>query len=210
MAPSVNAIVIDNGSGDETVAEARSRFGVQVIANTENRGFAAAVNQGIRSCSADYLLMLNPDTHLLTAIDDLTAAAHSYGLACGKLEDKTGKAQAGFTIRRFPTPITFWFELTGLNRLWPSNPVNRRYRYLDRDLNQPSLVEQPAGAFLMFRRDVWGKLRGFDEEFYPVWFEDVDFCFRAARAGYYISYVPSVLRNTWEDTRWIRCRPDAD
>lgn len=192
MAPSVTPIVIDNASNDVTVAEARSRSGVRVIANAENRGFAAAVNQGVRACTEEYLLMLNPDTQLLTAIDDLTTAAHSYGLACGKLQDKTGNAQAGFTIRRFPTPMTFWFELTGLNRLWPSNHVNRRYRYLDRDLGQPGLVEQPAGAFLMFRRDVWEKLGGLDEGFYPVWFEDVDFCFRAAHAGHKISYIPSV------------------
>ncbi len=98
----------------------------------------------------------------------------------------------GFTIRRFPTPLTLWFELCGFNRLWPSNPVNRRYRYLDRDLEQAGPVEQPAGAFLMFRRDVWERLGGFDEGFYPVWFEDVDFCRRAADAGYRIEYVPQV------------------
>ena len=44
----------------------------------------------------------------------------------------------------------------------------------------------------MFRRDVWETLGGFDEEFYPVWFEDVDFCRRAVDAGYQIAYVPSV------------------
>lgn len=192
MAPSVTPIVIDNASRDRTLEEVHQRSGVQVIANTANRGFAAAVNQGAQSCTADYLLMLNPDTRLLTSIDDLTAAAHSNGLACGKLQDKTGSAQSGFTIRRFPTPIILWFELLGLNRLWPANPVNRHYRYLDRDLEQPSLVEQPAGAFLMFRRDVWDKLCGLDEGFFPVWFEDVDFCLRAARAEYSVSYLPSV------------------
>jgi GT2 family glycosyltransferase len=84
------------------------------------------------------------------------------------------------------------FELLGLNRMWPRNPVNRRYRYLDRDLEQPGPVEQPAGAFLMVRRDVWERLGGLDEQFYPVWFEDVDFCRRAADARYRIEYVPSV------------------
>jgi N-acetylglucosaminyl-diphospho-decaprenol L-rhamnosyltransferase len=64
---------------------------------------------------------------------------------------------------------------------------------LDRDLNQPGPVEQPAGAFLMFRRDVWNQLGGMDESFYPVWFEDVDFCRRAIAAGYQIQYVPTVV-----------------
>jgi GT2 family glycosyltransferase len=76
--------------------------------------------------------------------------------------------------------------------MWPRNPVNRRYRYLDRDLDQPGPVEQPAGAFLMARHDVWERLGGLDEQFHPVWFEDVDFCRRAADAGYRIEYVPSV------------------
>lgn len=52
-------------------------------------------------------------------------------------------------------------------------------------------MEQPAGAFLTIRRDVWEKLGGFDEGFYPVWFEDVDFCKRALEAGYKIRYVPA-------------------
>lgn len=191
MAPSATAIVIDNASSDRTLEQVRAREGVRVIANGENRGFAAAVNQGVQAASQEYLLTLNPDTHLLTALDDLENATRQYGLASGKLLDKTGRPQLGFTIRRFPTPVTFWFELCGLNRLWPSNPVNRRYRCLDRDLDQAGPVEQPAGAFLMFRRDVWERLGGLDEGFYPVWFEDVDFCRRAAQAGYRIEYIPA-------------------
>ena len=57
---------------------------------------------------------------------------------------------------------------------------------------QPGPVEQPAGAFLMFRRDVWERLGGLDEGFHPVWFEDVDFCRRAVDAGYRIEYIPAV------------------
>jgi N-acetylglucosaminyl-diphospho-decaprenol L-rhamnosyltransferase len=77
--------------------------------------------------------------------------------------------------------------------LWPRNPVNRMYRELNRDLNQAGEAEQPAGAFLMFRKDVWEKLGGFDEQFYPVWFEDVDFCRRALDAGYRIRYEPAAV-----------------
>jgi N-acetylglucosaminyl-diphospho-decaprenol L-rhamnosyltransferase len=190
MAPSVTAIVIDNASSDQTLEQVRAHAGVKLIANPENRGFAAAVNQGVQASSAEYLLMLNPDTRILTTLDDLIGATQKYGLASGTLVDKTGRPQKGFTIRRFPTPLTLCFELAGLNRLWPSNPVNRRYRYFDRDLDQPGPVEQPAGAFLMFRRDVWQRLGGLDEGYYPVWFEDVDFCRRAADAEYSIEYIP--------------------
>ena len=171
----------------------RAQGGAKLIANDTNRGFAAAVNQGVREAGGnDFILVLNPDTQLLTAIDTLVEASERHGLSAGRLVDADGNTQAGFTIRRLPTPISLVFELLGINRLWPSNPANRAYRYLDRDLDRPGPVEQPAGAFLMFRQDVWQKLGGFDEQFYPVWFEDVDFCRRAADAGYQIAYVPSV------------------
>jgi N-acetylglucosaminyl-diphospho-decaprenol L-rhamnosyltransferase len=132
--------------------------------------------------------------------------------------------QTGFGLRRFPEPITLIFEVLGLNRVWPGNAVNRRYRYLDGPLPYgrgshgrdsdgglgsdgveaacqaaagcqpaPQLVEQPPGAFLMFRREVWRKLGGMDREFRPIWFEDVDFCKRAWDAGYRARYVPEVV-----------------
>jgi N-acetylglucosaminyl-diphospho-decaprenol L-rhamnosyltransferase len=187
MAPAWTAIVVDNASEDQTVALVGSK-GVRLIANAENRGFAAAVNQGIRATDAECVLLLNPDVTLLTPVDLFS----EYAIVGGKLLSREGLPQTGFTIRRFPTPMALSFELLGLNRLFPWNPVNRRYRYLDRSLEEPGRVEQPAGAFLMIRRDVWEKLGGLDEGFHPIWFEDVDFCRRAADAGVRIEYLPQV------------------
>ena len=70
-----------------------------------------------------------------------------------------------------------------LNRFWPGNPVNRRYRCLDWDSSSRSMVEQPAEHFFMVRRAVWQELGGFDEGFFPLWFEDVDFCRQNSRSG---------------------------
>jgi N-acetylglucosaminyl-diphospho-decaprenol L-rhamnosyltransferase len=192
MAPNVRPIVVDNASSDRTIERVRERADVQLIENRENRGFAAAVNQGISSTDTEFLLLLNPDANLLTGVDALIEESRQFGLAAGKLVDLHLRPQTGFTVRRLPTPAALIFELFGINRLWPSNPVNRRYRYLDLDLDQPGPVEQPAGAFLMTRRDVWEHLHGFDESFHPVWFEDVDYCKRALDSKYAIQYVPSV------------------
>ena len=192
MAPDVSPVVVDNASADGTLERAVAP-GPKVIANRDNRGFAAAVNQGVMATDADFILLMNPDVTLLTGVDALVDASRRYGLAAGKLLDQKGVAQAGFTIRRFPTPSALIFEVFGINRLWPSNPLNRKYRYLDRSLEDAGPVEQPAGAFLMIRHDVWEKLGGFDETFHPIWFEDVDFCRRAVDAGYRIEYVPEVL-----------------
>jgi N-acetylglucosaminyl-diphospho-decaprenol L-rhamnosyltransferase len=196
MAPGVIATVVDNASTDETVNLVRRRAvvnpGVKLVANRENRGFSGAANQGFREATGDPILLLNPDVQLRSPLTTLIEACQAHGLAAGQLTAADGSVQAGFTIRRFPTPASLAFELLGINRLWPGNPVNRRYRYIDRDLNSEGPVEQPAGAFLMARRDAWERLGGLDEDFHPVWFEDVDFCQRAAAAGYRIQYVPQV------------------
>jgi GT2 family glycosyltransferase len=63
---------------------------------------------------------------------------------------------------------------------------------VDWDPAVPGAVDQPAGAFVMFRRDVWLMLGGMDERFYPIWFEDVDFCKRMKDAGFEIRYRPDV------------------
>ena len=192
MAPGVFATIVDNASSDQTLKSVGQRAGVKIVANQENRGFAGASNQGFRETEADQILLLNPDVRLKTSVVALVEACQEHGLAAGQLTGLDGAPQAGFTIRRLPTAASMSFELLGLNWLWPGNRINRGYRYLDRDLNQGGSVEQPAGAFLMIRRDVWERLGGFDESFHPVWFEDVDFCRRAVDAGYRIQYVPQV------------------
>jgi len=188
-------IVVDNASKDNTAELVGRRSSVKLIANASNRGFAAAVNQGVDALDTDNILLLNPDVELETSLDPLAAACDrpSVGVASGKLVDSLGRVQAGFTVRRFPTPTTLAFEALGINRVFPCNTVNRRYRCLDLDLSKSAEVEQPPGAFLMFRREVWQRLGGFDTQFRPVWFEDVDFLKRAWLAGIKIQYVPEVI-----------------
>jgi N-acetylglucosaminyl-diphospho-decaprenol L-rhamnosyltransferase len=187
-------VVIDNASRDQTCAVVRMRTGVILIANAANQGFAGAVNQGVAALGAELILLLNPDAELTSQIDELELALSEpgTGLAAGKLVNEAGQAQSGFTLRRLPTPGTLVCEVLGINRMLSFNPVNRRYRCLDMDLDQAAEVEQPPGAFLMFRRDVWQRLGGFDTQFHPLWFEDVDFCRRARDLGLKIRYVPGV------------------
>ena len=184
LASGADVVVVDNGSSDGSIAEA-ARRGVRLIANSENRGFAAAVNQGIAALDAPFILLLNPDAVLCGGLDQMRAAClipHAAG-AGGCLLGEDGAPQAGFMVRALPTPTAMILEALLLNRLWPNNPVNRRYRGLGLDYSARIAVEQPAGAFLMIRRSVWQELNGFDEGFHPLWFEDVDFCRRAVVIG---------------------------
>lgn len=194
LAWQADIVVVDNDSGDGTLKEVRKR-GVRLIANRENRGFAAAVNQGIATLESPYVLLLNPDAVILDGLEQLRAACDGprAGGAGGRLLGGDGKSQTGFMVRRLPTPGALIAEALLLNRLWPGNPVNRRYRGLDLDYSKRISVEQPAGAFLMLRRDAWQELGGFDEGYFPLWFEDVDFCRRLVDLGYCLYYEPAAV-----------------
>lgn len=187
------AVVVDNASVDATCQTVRESGVARLTVNASNRGFAAAVNQGVRATTGDVVLLLNPDTEVFDGLDQLVASLKTpgTGAAGGRLEDAHGKPQTGFQVRRFPTALSLSFEVLGVNRLWPGNPVNRRYRCTGADPGRPALVDQPAGAFLAFRREAWESVGGFDESYFPVWFEDVDFCFRLKQAGWDIRYQPA-------------------
>jgi hypothetical protein len=193
-AVAAEVVVIDNASADGTGAEVERR-GVRLIANSSNAGFAAAVNQGVRALKAPLLLLLNPDAVIQTGIEALRDVCRDPQTAAagGMLVDDCGQPQIGFMVRRFPSPAALCFEVLLVNRLWPRNRVNWQYRCLDLNYSAPLEVDQPAGAFLMIRRDVWERLGGFDESFFPLWFEDVDFLKRAKDSSYHIRFVPGVV-----------------
>jgi N-acetylglucosaminyl-diphospho-decaprenol L-rhamnosyltransferase len=187
-------VVVDNASGDRTVDAARREPGVRLLANPWNRGFAAAANQGIGALDTPYVLLLNPDVRLIDSPEPLVEACSRPGVAAagGKLLGEDGRPQTGFMARRLPAPANLALEVLGVNRCWPGNPWNRKYRCLDLPPDAPADIEQPPGAFLLVKREAWRKIGGFDENFRPVWFEDVDFCCRLKQAGYRIVYVPHV------------------
>jgi GT2 family glycosyltransferase len=78
-----------------------------------------------------------------------------------------------------------------LDEIWPGNPWTRRYRCARLDWNLASDVDQPAAACLMVSRRALMSLDGFDEQFEPAWFEDVDLCKRIRNAGRRIRFEPA-------------------
>ncbi|MGH9786154.1 MAG: glycosyltransferase family 2 protein [Terriglobia bacterium] len=189
-------VVVDNASSDGTADLVRQRYpAVKLIASPTNLGFAAAANVGARHSTGDSLLFLNPDTVYMDSLRPLQEALESsdrFAAAAPRLVDRDGRTQVGFTVRRLPSATFLAFEVLLLNRLFPGNPVNRKYRCLDLDLERPSEVEQPAGACLMVRRTSFEACGGFDEAFFPLWFEDVDLCKRLRERGGAILFLPHV------------------
>jgi len=191
-------VVVDNASGDGSADMTAARFpDVTLVRSATNLGFAGALNEAARHARGRYLLLLNPDTEASPgAVDRLARfvdAQPRCGAAAARLVDERGRPQAEFGVRRFPTLGSWAVDLLLIDKLWPSNPVTRRYRARDLSFAGPTEVEQPAAACLLVRRDAFEQLGGLDDAFYPAWFEDVDFCRRLRAAGWSIYLVPDAV-----------------
>ncbi|MBI4465101.1 MAG: glycosyltransferase family 2 protein [Acidobacteria bacterium] len=189
-------VVVDNASSDATADRVRKGFpGVKCMSAPHNLGFAGAANLGVRHSAGSALLFLNPDTVCLgpfRLLEEVLESRPEAVAVAPQLVDAAGRPQVGFNLRRLPTAASLIFEVLLLNRLFPNNPVNRRYRCLDLDPQRPAEVEQPAGACLLVRRSSFEQCGGFDEGFFPLWFEDVDLCRRLLQGGGKILYCPQV------------------
>ncbi len=193
-------VVVDNASAEFPRERLLSIWsGALVAVNPANIGFGAAANQGARMATGDALLFLNPDTR---AVDDpFTGLAEGFALhpeavaLAPRLVDETPPAgddetQEEFQLRHLPTWSQAARELLLWDKLFPHSRALRRDRYLDRDRDTPFRVEQPAAAALAVRRDAFLAVGGFDERYFPAWFEDVDLCASLASRGS-ILYWPS-------------------
>lgn len=175
-----SVIVVDNASRDGSEDDLPGG-GLPLIAvrNGDNRGFAAACNQGARLGSAPFILFLNPDTRLLP--ESLSAplqllqdpAAVDIGIVGVQLVDGNGALRQ--TCVRFPTPRMMIGWSVGLDVPPYFVPLDEHRQSRD--------VDQVIGAFFLVRRALFRELDGFDERFF-VYFEELDFSLRARRAGY--------------------------
>src|SRR5579872_5466783 len=100
----IETVVVDNASNDGTREEAGLR-NVKLIANSDNAGFAAAVNRGVRATTAPLVLLLNPDAQVVRGLHALAAEFEdpATGIAGGLLIGPDGKPQTGFMARSLPT-----------------------------------------------------------------------------------------------------------
>lgn len=178
-------VVVDNASADGSSDALDGGPPPTLLKNRENRGFAAACNQGAAGSRADYLLFLNPDTRLgpaslAPALAFLDAPENAgIGILGIRLVDADGLCQR--SCARAPTPGRLAAQAVGLDRIWPSRFAPHFMTEWDHADTRP--VEQVMGAFLLIRRRLFEELGGFDERFF-VYFDDVDLCLRARLAGW--------------------------
>jgi len=189
---SYEVVLYDNSSGDRTLQFVSDD--IRSIASQSNDGFAGAINRAIASVRGPYVFLLNPDCELaprcLALLVDFLRTHSSVAAVAPLLEDERGNSQREFQLRRFPTLLTFATEVLAIDKLFSSNPITASYRYRDLDLTHPQVIDQPAAAALLIRREVFDEVGALDEQFFPAWFEDVDYCRRLAKVGKEIWIVP--------------------
>lgn len=186
--------VIDNGSADAGIIALCKRFPeVRLIRNEENRGFAAAINQGIRATTAPYVLWLNPDTEVMDGhlglLLDYMDQHSEVGILGPQILNPDGSIQ--LSCRDFPSYEHYFFGRHSiLTNLFPRNPISRKYLRSGWDHQSISEVDWVSGACLLHRRVLVNHI-GMPDEGYFMYFEDVDFCRRAKQKGWSVRYHPS-------------------
>jgi GT2 family glycosyltransferase len=183
-------LVIDNASEDASLESAQGfRNRVDFVRNSVNRGFAAAVNQAFLATSSTYVLILNPDIRAtpgaVELLEDFMEGHPRAGAIGGYVGDR-------YLPKALPTVAALIRENLGFPVGAVISNASRCDAY-DRPAGKEILVEQPAAAALMIRRDAYDEVDGFDEQFYPAWYEDVDFCRRLKAKGWEIYFAPQAV-----------------
>ena len=186
--------IIDNASADGSAKMVEKKYpNVRLIKNTKNNGFAAANNQAIRQASSRYILILNPDTVILeNALDkgvEVMDKRRDFSILGTKTFNKNMARQK--TVASSPNLLSQIFLLTKLRHFFPKSKIIKKYQRFDFDYNKESYVDQIQGSFMLIRKEVLDNIGFFDENFY-IWFEEVDFCLRAKKAGYKILFSPNI------------------
>ena len=178
----VNIVVADDDSGAEHVAALRRIAGIEVVAGSENVGFAANVNRGLRASQQDAdVVVLNSDVEArpgwLACLQYAASQEQDVGIVGPQLLYPDGRIQFGGTVRNLGAPE--WFD--------------HRYRFKPEGFG-PACQAGPAlavtGACMYVRREVIERV-GLLDEGYPMAFEDVDWCLRAWQAGFRVVYFPA-------------------
>ena len=185
---SLEVIVVDNASADDSLSKLREYFKDKVtfIASTENNGFAAGNNQALKISKGRYVLLLNSDTvvwentlediyNYMEGHDDVGAAGCRVLLENGEL-DKACK-------RTFPNVKNSFFRLFHI----PTNSKDDNYNLDNLPDDEVYEIDCLTGAFMFIRKEALDEVGFLDETFF-MYGEDIDLCFRIKHAGWKIIY----------------------
>ena len=203
-------VVVDNQSGDDSLAMVRQEFPqVEIIANDFNAGYPAANNQGLRLLGVDkaddrvssldealqprYCLLLNPDTEVepdtIPTLIRFLDETPNVGVVGPRLMLPNGELDHACR-RGFPTPQASFYYMFGLSRLFPGSRYSR-YDLKHLDIHQQMDVDSVTGAFMLVRTTAIREVGLLDDRFW-MYGEDLDWAKRIKDAGWRVVYNPVV------------------
>jgi len=166
--------------------------GVVALSNDRSAGLSQNLNRGIGATSAPWVVVANPDTIAdAGAVEALRGFARSHPKA-GVLGPRVRTPEGAWqpSRRRFPTVSGTLVRRSPLRALLKPQQRQRSHYLLDEDVTDPVPADWLLGAFLLLRRSMLDELGGFDEGF-RLYGEEIDLCYRAAKAGWERWYVPA-------------------
>jgi GT2 family glycosyltransferase len=186
-------IVVDNASSDGSAEMVKRDFEKTIlIENTENRGFAAANNQGMAVAKGRYALLLNSDTIVLdNAIAKTVELAdrHPDTAVTGcRVLNPDGSLQP--TCFMFPSLLNMFLAAAYLYKLFPRNRFFGRERMTWWDRNDERDVEVVTGCMMLVRRSAIERVGVMDERYF-MYCEETDWCYRFRQAGWRVMFTPS-------------------
>jgi GT2 family glycosyltransferase len=166
----------------------------RLIVNARALGFAANANKGIASTNAPFVVVANPDTEphpdavpLLLEFAESNPRAGVFG---PQLVFPDGGWQP--SRRSFPTVRGTIVRRTPLRSILHPETRQRHHYQLEERPTHPVQADWMLAAFLLLRREMLDELGGFDPGF-RLYGEDIDLCYRAAKAGWERWYVPDAV-----------------
>jgi GT2 family glycosyltransferase len=193
----VDEVVVIANTPGSAPAEA---LGARVVENARPASYAANINAGTRVTAGELVLVSNPDAvpepGAIAVLREFVEAHPRCGVAGPRLVDPDGSWQP--SRRRFPTVGGTLVRRTPLRRLRPPLEYQRDHYLLDERPTEPVEADWMLGGCLILRRTMLDELGGYDEGF-RMYGEEIDLCYRAAKAGWERWYVPgAVVRHRWD------------
>ena len=187
-----DVVVVDNGSTDDSLeCLAVNNPAARVLHTGRNLGYGGGVNFGTRRVGGDLLLVCNPDLVLqpgaLAPMVDRLARDRTLGLVGPALVTRDGGLHP--SGRAFPSLGRSSLQAI-LGVLAPQNTYSRRYRDANRARAATGVVDWVTGACFLVRREAFDAVGGFDDQYF-MYVEEVDLCWRLARAGWHTGYESS-------------------
>jgi GT2 family glycosyltransferase len=187
-------LVVDNASGDGSADMVAAEFpAAHLIRSDKNRGFAGGNNPAMKIARGRYILLLNSDAFLsegalektLQYMDDHPDT----GVLGCKLTDPDGTMQP--SARMQPGPLNKILHISGLAARFSKSKFFGRVDYTWWDHDEPKGVGWVVGAYFLIRRETMEAVGVLDERYF-LYFEEIDYCLSARRAGWEVVFYPHV------------------